>query len=834
MIARHSQDDVRRARRAALAPHPTQIGIDFVTVDPVRRSLTLHFVPVASGSTKANTLQTIARENIRFIGGRDARPTNLRVIAVNADVSANRLLVTYELESDPMRMSDFDDYVLRIVDVPAVDPFFDRIAFSLRLDEPVAFDPVSAPRPTVAPEPDEDIDYLARDYGSLRRLMLDRLSLRMPRWRDHHPADVGVAIVELLAYAADQLSYYQDAVATEAYLGTARRRTSVRRHARLLDYAMHEGCNARAWVQVRVDGDAVELPHGTALVTRCAPDVRLGSASRALPQPLPAGTQWFETVQTAVLSSAHNEIRVYTWGASDYVLPVGAVTATLRDALVDPANAASGRRLDRLQAGQALIVEEIRDPRTGETADADLSHRHAVRLIRVTRGFDRLGELRPPPANAPAPTSDGTPIVEVEWHRDDALPFPVAIARQRGDRATENVSVFRGNVVLADHGRTLEAEPLPDVPASGRYRPALARGPITFSVADDLAAASTQSAAVALVQNPRAAVPQLVVIETPASADAGPVAASTAVRWSPVRDLLRSGRFSNELVVETEGDGRATLRFGDGTRGRRPHVGHLYTARYRIGSGVDGNVGPEAIAHVVSDDVRLVGVRNPLPAQGGTEPEPIEQVRLHAPAAFKAQERCVTEADYAAMAERHPAVQQAAAVLRWTGSWHTAFVTVRRHGGQLVDDAFRTEVAAFLASATPAGCDVEVCAPRHVSCDIRLVVHLADSHFRSTARQVLRGVFSSATLGDGRSGFFHPERFGFGQPLYLSPIVATAMSLPGVVRADVTRFQRWGRPDRGERAVGRIDVGPLEIVRVESDPAAPENGLIAFEVEGGH
>ncbi len=35
-------------------------------------------------------------------------------------------------------------------------------------------------------------------------------------------------------------------------LGTARRRVSVRRHARLVDYFMHEGCNARMWVHIDV------------------------------------------------------------------------------------------------------------------------------------------------------------------------------------------------------------------------------------------------------------------------------------------------------------------------------------------------------------------------------------------------------------------------------------------------------------------------------------------------------------------------------------------------------------------------------------------------------
>ncbi len=97
-----------------------------------------------------------------------------------------------------------------------------------------------------------DIDYLAKDYASFRRLLLDRLAQLIPDWKEQHIPDIGILLVELMAYVGDHLSYYQDAVATEAYLGTARQRTSVRRHARLLDYPMHEGCNARAFVCVEV------------------------------------------------------------------------------------------------------------------------------------------------------------------------------------------------------------------------------------------------------------------------------------------------------------------------------------------------------------------------------------------------------------------------------------------------------------------------------------------------------------------------------------------------------------------------------------------------------
>ena len=70
----------------------------------------------------------------------------------------------------------------------------------------------------------------------------------MPGWKERHAPDLGVTLVEMLAYAGDQLSYYQDAVATEAYLTTARQRASVRRHSRLVDYAMHDGASARTWL----------------------------------------------------------------------------------------------------------------------------------------------------------------------------------------------------------------------------------------------------------------------------------------------------------------------------------------------------------------------------------------------------------------------------------------------------------------------------------------------------------------------------------------------------------------------------------------------------------
>ena len=107
----------------------------------------------------------------------------------------------------------------------------------------------------------------------------------------------------------------------------------------------------------------------------------------------------------------------------------------------------------------------------------------------------------------------------------------------------------------------------------------------------------------------------------------------------------------------------------------------------------------------------IAPVRNPLPAVGGVEPESLEDVRQYAPSAFRTQERAVTPADYAEVTERHPFIQQAAATLRWTGSWRTVFITADRTGGAEVDAGFERKLRRFVEPYRMAGQDVEVDAP---------------------------------------------------------------------------------------------------------------------------
>jgi hypothetical protein len=742
---------------------------------------------------------------------------------------------------------DFSRYTFAILansgsdDPPAgFDPRLSHIDFSFKVECPSDFDcaqPITCP-PESGAQP--EIDYLAKDYQGFRRLMLDRLSLQVPGWTERSAADLGIALVELLAYAADNLSYRQDAIANEAYLATARQRISVRRHARLVDYFLHEGCNARAFVHLDVVGQGVALPSGTQLLTRIPrADVVLAPGSDTLRAALAGDAQVFETAHDAVLDERLNTLRFYAWGDAGCCLPRGTVNATLRG------------HADALKVGDILVFGEVLSPTTFTPEDADRTHRWAVRLTAVTLSSDPSGGLfEPQPVDAPLD------VTEIEWDAADALPFALCLSVT--ERPGVDISIALGNIVLADHGMTIADEDLGVVPKSGlqvasaapsgscdkpppvvvppRFRPVLAQAPLAHGfdlaallavpIADDEAWWPASSL---LAIDPRTATPRIASLTGTAE-----LPGALPEPWTPRRDLLASAADATDFVVEIDDALRAHLRFGDDAQGQRPDIGTRFAATYRIGNGPSGNVGTEAIAHIVSATGGVfTKVFNPMPAAGGVGPEDIEAARRDAPEAFRTQERAVTPADYAAAAERRPDVQRAAATFRWTGSWYTVFVTPDRFGGGAVDALFGTRLRSFLERFRMAGYDLDVNAPRYVPLDVALHVCVAAAYFRADVLQQVQAVLSSQVLPDGTLGLFHPDNFTFGQPVYLSRVIAAAQSVEGVdsVRAD--SFARLGVPNATSLAQGVIPIGGLEIAQLANNPSFPERGRLVVEAGGG-
>jgi hypothetical protein len=815
-------------------------GIDYVEVvtSPAadnERVLQVFFIPKDPGNVIGQANLTLLMQNLALAPQEITIQGGVRVQNIQV------LGVTFAGDHIDVRVSepgDFSDYTLTISD-PAVDIFYSQVQFNFKAGCPTHFDcrPVEVCPPVLPVAP--TIDYMAKDYASFRRALLDFIPTLKPSWTERHEADIGMVLLELLAYTGDQLSYYQDAVSNELYLGTARQRISVRRLARLIDYQMHDGASARAFIYFQLTGGTTGfLPQGTQVLSRITvpigdklpPHSATFTAADAQEALNAAGTI-FETLTDVQLSDQLNSISIYTWGNSLCCLPRGVTSVYLAGDL----SAAAGGDLWRLKPGDFLLFEEVLGPITGLAADADPAHRQVVRLTSVERATDPL-EVDPHTGTRPAL------LTRVTWAREDALTFPLCLSVKLADNSVVNgVSVARGNLVLADHGETITewfpGNPVdPTVPGiiTGErdFRFLLQQGPLSFRIPYASSDGPETTVAGLLTTDPQQAQPQVTRLDVD-------TATQVLGNWVAVTpDLLRSHATDRHFLVETENDGRALIRFGDGVYGLDPPNGSHFFVQYRIGVGTSGNAGRDSLVHVIDPGTvlnfpSLVAMRNPLAAWGGIDPQPLEQVKLLAPAAFQAiQFRAVTEEDYAKVAERWPEVSKAVATFRWTGSWYTVFITVDPVGRNDLPPDMAQRVLTWVTGFTQAGYDLEINAPIYVPLDIVVDVCVAPYHFRADVEQALLLALSNRVLPDGSLGFFHPDNFTFGQPLYLSQLYKAIMAVDGVDSASVTRFQRFGKPANHELEQGYIATDRLEIVRLDNDPNFRENGVLRLNMGG--
>ncbi len=660
------------------------------------------------------------------------------------------------------------------------------------------------------------INYLAKDYPGFVQVMLDRLSLLAPDWSERNAADLGMAIVETLSYVADHLSYRQDVIATEAYLGTARLRTSARRHARLVDYHIGEGANARAWLRVLLGpgaADGTVLPAGTRCATLFPGAVPplLAHDTLAYQQAVDGGAVFFETTaDSSPMSASLTEMALYAWSDQQSCLAVGGTHATLAGAY------------PLLTPGMVVMLAEAKGPVTGNAADADPDHRQAVRLTNVQVTTDPL---------------NSDPVTEIDWQAGDSLTFPLCVSSlvgEQGQQTSVGIAVAWGNLVLADQGRSVGGpadplstgpEPIGVVPAQGRFRPQLASAPLTFAA--PLPDASQPAAAVVGPQGTAVPVVSLVSVDLD----------NNVTGWQVAADLLDAGTGPTTAVFvpEVETDGTAFMLFGDGVNGLLPEPGAVFTATYRVGNGTAGNVARNAIGLLDPSGVPpgVAGVTNPLAAWGGVNPETVGSVRQSAPVAFRTQERAVTAADYESLVLQYPGVQQVAATLRWTGSWHTVFLSVERDQQAALDDSFIANLEAYLDGYRMAGTDLAVEDGVRVPLYIQMSVCAEADYVATDIEQALLAVFTTGAQPDGSLGLFNPARFNLGQPFYLSPLIVAAQAVEGVASVQVLTFERQDQPGTDGLVAGVLTPQRLEFFVLDNDPNYPERGRFDLTVEGG-
>lgn len=117
------------------------------------------------------------------------------------------------------------------------------------------------------------------------------------------------------------------------------------------------------------------------------------------------------------------------------------------------------------------------------------------------------------------------------------------------------------------------------------------------------------------------------------------------VRWHEMDNFYFSEPNSRHYVMDRNS---GTIIFGDAQRGKIPPAGkdNIKCGLYHYGGGVKGNVKAGTITQLRTTFPYIDSVINPVAAEGGSDQEDIDRVRIRGPQTIKHRDRAVTHEDF--------------------------------------------------------------------------------------------------------------------------------------------------------------------------------------------
>jgi hypothetical protein len=806
-------------------------GIDYIYVaeDQVTLKIHFHIKGDPPAVTPADILSGLTSEQVSIYPAQTGPDQEIIAVSTLQWIESDTVL---ELVVE--RPGGFANYILSIDD-ERVDGQFNDITFSFKANCESHLD-CKQPDHDCPDEAEVDfpVDYEARDFWSLRRALTDFAALRYPDWQDRLEADAGMMLLEVMSALGDELGYYQDRVAREAYLETATQRRSLRHHARLVDYEMHEGLAAATWLDISVKAaDSGVLLAGA--------DVWAESdKGETVYFEVGNGLQDIINGETFFVDAAINSLAPHIWDEDHQCLEVGAteifVNGWHKTNL--PFNTTTD---DDIPCRWMLLKTTPIDP-------AVIERRWLVCVVEIN-------ELEDPLSVDPLCHN----ITQLVWRQSQALPFEMDMAYLE----------VRGNLVPATAGHYAEsylvtgadiADLTPALPAAQQ---ALFVRSVERTGSDDSTMhlytlpLSDKTPLCWLGSGAQNARPEVRVAELQWNGAAMEEKPGGEWQWARSfldeyaslpddehftledgnwRRVVGYRRMGEEIVHhDYAGSDGKTLRFGDNAFGKVPD-NRMFKVSYRLGNGRAGNVAADTLVNFDSASLNFIdSITNPLAAENGVDAETAEEVKQLAPEAFRAVTyRAVREEDYREAAERLPWVQRAGARFRWTGSWMTAFVTPDPLGAITVTQSQRQELAVQLDRFRQAGREAVVTDPVYADIDLKISVCVQPFAYPGEVEaRVLTALLGNKKQGNKKTtGFFSADNFTFGDSLRRSRLEAVIQEVPGVRAVGEMQIRRRGYFD-WQVLSGSYEVGQQEVLRLENDPDYPERGTLELTMEGG-
>jgi uncharacterized phage protein gp47/JayE len=664
------------------------------------------------------------------------------------------------------------------------------------------------------------ITYRIGTYTSFRQAMIEAIakSPELKGWAARKNDDYGIALMEMWAYLADILTFYQERLASEAFIRTALHRGTVMRLANMLDYKLNPGAAAAVYLAFCVEeNECVKIPVGLRVQSLPGQDEK---------------PQKFETVEKLSIESGLNKFRVYPIPDADTPLEAGRNAATV---ISD---------VKHLSPGDSLVIFKeksstedssgnvcVEDKRIKELRKVDwqqelewvpanvIKFPSGSRMYKWVRKFRLFGHNAPARFLVPS-TSNGAVIwhtvtyqhvhdpgycIDMDVAYDDLKENTELLVVSEHDGVVKQVTVTNVQLIeasitgtLADGSensvplmqttvtRATVNEELPSLDSrrtviyelegdavelwEQKYEPTLEEGseaiyaPLSelgidgseverfMSIGrkillsdetgkvnvgtvtgcsvegqDHLKIAFTPGLACSLEAGTtilhgnivKATHGETIAVDVLGSGNTSSVFQSFTLRKSPTTfvpaaDAPRGakntlnvrvsgvlwkeegslyGQKPNDQVYTTSvnNDGQMRVQFGDGKTGARLPTGRdNVTATYRQGLGSEGNVRADSLTTLLDKPVGIKSVINPKDAEGGTDPESVDDARTNAPNTVRTFERAISLRDYEDIARGYTGIAKARAARVFKDENEMIQLTIAGENDQKIERASET------------------------------------------------------------------------------------------------------------------------------------------------
>ena len=747
------------------------------------------------------------------------------------------------LEIEVVEPGGFEPYRLTVTH-PRMDVLAGTILFDFKQACPTGFDCEADADCPGDPLEDVTVDYLARDFHSIRTALLGFTALRYPDWREPIETDTAVTLMEVMAGLGDEFAYQQDRIDAETRFATATQRASLAALAKLVDYRVDRGSPASGDAAITALADGA-LPADTTFWAR--PD-----ALSTLP---------FSTTAEIWLHPRWNTFEVHNPDPEQDCLGHGVTSLMLKSAPAVAVETPPAVTREEFLVGKKVMI--LSDPGAERPKRAI-----PVTITAIDEFTDTLVETAGNP----------TFVTRIHWSPAEAteveLPFaglsvamnivPVAA----GEAVVEHFRIGTPDAVASHHaGASAELlarmqKLVPAVEREGSVDAERTGRDIVFRYG--LRSTEGQS-----LRHDSAGEPEVELLEVVAPAalpaplpvdDAELfglfVQPAGAVSWEHQDDLLegdvddsvytlepgmwRTVRkhqlpFSEIEFQDYASNSGWTVRFGSGAFGLPPPAGAIFRARYLTDPGVLANIASESLSAEPPEGEVLVpaaaalvaAITNPLPFGNARAEEDAASIRLLAPEAYRAEpRRAVRPEDYSDIIERMDFVQRANSVTRWTGSWPSDFVAVDPNNSIALSEFQAGEIEAEINCIRMAARDARRVEADYLDIDIEIKVCVAPDAFAGEVVEALRETLAAP-------GFFAPDNFSFGTPLSRSALEAAAQAVPGVRFVDSIRIRVHGLGEWRDFSEAELLPEPGQIIRLQNDPDRAALGLLRIKTDGG-